>query len=914
MVYIYNTMVQTFESVIRINPQVLLTIENPTAMFRLHPSIRSLVHGKPSEWRLLEVDYCSVADPRYDGDSVYTNKPTDVVAFGVRGADVFNLPKCNLDCRYRFPDYTSKSKYHLRSIRLDWKSPPGQEKQYGSLRHAVPCGLFHALFQEHERWLCARIPSASSIVVSTTGTHLDTIVAPVETRASKAARASESSTIHKPRRKPLVEESHVQADGHAPLTRGQRLYLLLHYRFGHASLKRLRAMGVYHSILKKKHRVECPVCMAAKAAKKPHVGKLLRMAYVLGLVHFDIQGPFAFPDIDKNLYVLVLVDDHSNKKWLYRLRTKDQLGPSLRLWMALLGVCPERLRHDGAGENLGNNGLNSVVQICYERGIYAERTVPYNPQQLTRVERVNRTFLEMARCMLITTPGVSLDLWGYAYMHACFLDEFLSNDALDKCPYAIWHGEEPSLDMLNSFRTWGSIVYFTHNDDRHKLQMPGHRGRFLGYCPVSDGCYIRDLDHAQAPVRVTRDVLQRSYCESQHLVREPVGVEMQEFKLLAHEPPTEILGDCGDAPWESILLQNCLPVDNNTLEYYRDYQSYAKDRRMLMAKNASKPPAAVEAAIKREWRELQVKAAEKKRAARDVAQRHGYDVDAERVPTRMAEQPRSVPEAARDSGTASAAAPPSDSSPTARDKRAAARASRDGDGVAPAPAKRPKLHDVDGAATESAYRPGRFASAPIDDIPCAECGDHRPHPNNAIICCDACNKAFHQECFKISVLPDADADWLCHNCLEPGMRVSVYFCRDKQWHDGVVRAQRPHGQGTEVVYDNGSRALENMYALRWKPLYDMDLAHIIALVSEPESDNIQNLGVWLSTTPRSLAHLKKFPEVLQRKWHASRLKEFRSIIGKGAAEIVDKSVLPPNAIVICVCINVTSVGTTLTAG
>ena len=107
--------------------------------------------------------------------------------------------------------------------------------------------------------------------------------------------------------------------------------------------------------------------------------------------------------------------------------------------------------------------------------------------------------------------------------------------------------------------------------------------------------------------------------------------------------------------------------------------------------------------------------------------------------------------------------------------------------------------------------------------------------------------------------------------------------------------------------------MENMYALRRKPLYDMDLAHIIALVSEPESDNIQNLGVWLSTTPRSLAHLKKFPEVLQRKWHASRLKEFRSIIGKGAAEIVDKSALPPNAIVICMCINVTSVGTTLTA-
>lgn len=214
-------------------------------------------------------------------------------------------------------------------------------------------------------------------------------------------------------------------------------------------------------------------------------------------------------------------------------------------------------------------------------------------------------------------------------------------------------------------------------------------------------------------------------------------------------------------------------------------------------KNASKPPAAVEAAIKREWRELQVKAAEKKRAARDVAQRHGYDVDAERVPTRMAEQPRSVPEAAHDSGTASAAAPPSDSSPTARDKRAAARASRDGDDVAPPPAKRSKLHDVDGTATESAYRPGRFASAPIDDIPCAECGDHRPHPNNAIICCDVCNKAFHQECFKISVLPDADADWLCHNCLEPGMRICVFSPRQTmaRWRCSSTAASRARHRG-----------------------------------------------------------------------------------------------------------------------
>ena len=48
------------------------------------------------------------------------------------------------------------------------------------------------------------------------------------------------------------------------------------------------------------------------------------------------------------------------------------------------------------------------------------------------------------------------------------------------------------------------------------------------------------------------------------------------------------------------------------------------------------------------------------------------------------------------------------------------------------------------------------------------------------------------------------------------MRMSVYFRRDKQWHDGVVRAQRPHGQGTEVVskkmHANGKEAFSYIKA------------------------------------------------------------------------------------------------------
>ena len=77
---------------------------------------------------------------------------------------------------------------------------------------------------------------------------------------------------------------------------------------------------------------------------------------------------------------------------------------------------------------------------------------------------------------------------------------------------------------------------------------------FLGYSNVCDGVYIRDLDNVNKPVRVTRDVLARSYTEVQHLVREPVGVTFDEFALLKDEPSQSMtIPDHGQS-WETILL------------------------------------------------------------------------------------------------------------------------------------------------------------------------------------------------------------------------------------------------------------------------------------------------------------------------------------------------------------------------
>ena len=92
---------------------------------------------------------------------------------------------------------------------------------------------------------------------------------------------------------------------------------------------------------------------------------------------------------------------------------------------------------------------------------------------------------------------------------------------VESCPYTRWYGQVPSAELLNSLRVLGSIVYFKHHEDRHKLGMPGHKGTFLSYSNVFDGVYVRDLDNQHKPVRITCDVLAHSYNEQHHTAASP---------------------------------------------------------------------------------------------------------------------------------------------------------------------------------------------------------------------------------------------------------------------------------------------------------------------------------------------------------------------------------------------------------
>ena len=177
---------------------------------------------------------------------------------------------------------------------------------------------------------------------------------------------------------------------------------LWHLRLGHMSEKGLLELskkGLFRGQAIGSMEF-CEHCVLGKQRRVSFKAAIHRTKSTFDYVYLDLWGPSRESSTRESRYLLTIIDNYSKKVWVFFLKIKDEVFREFKDWKTMIekqtGKQVKKLRTD--------NGLEFVkdefTSFCKRLGIVRHRTYAERPQQIGVAERMNRTLLEKARCML----------------------------------------------------------------------------------------------------------------------------------------------------------------------------------------------------------------------------------------------------------------------------------------------------------------------------------------------------------------------------------------------------------------------------------------------------------------------------------------------------------------------------------
>lgn len=277
------------------------------------------------------------------------------------------------------------------------------------------------------------------------------------------------------------------------LTEEEKLW---HRRLGHPgnySLKKVSRIADGIGILKCEGRDFCDICVQGKLVNRPFPGTRPRTTRVLQRIHSDVCGPIKPTAYNGVKYILTLLDDYSHYTIVFGLKKKSGVFNCLQSFVARVNA----KFGQGISEFRCDNGtefVNGKVKELFDKhGIRMETTIPGTPQNNGVAERLNRTLLEKARCMLFGS-NLRKSFWIEAVLTAVYLLNRCPTRAIeeDVVPLQLWSGEKPKLSDLKVFGCV-ALVKVAKEDLEGKFEDRTVKCIMLGYCV--NGYKFWDLEH-----------------------------------------------------------------------------------------------------------------------------------------------------------------------------------------------------------------------------------------------------------------------------------------------------------------------------------------------------------------------------------------------------------------------------------
>lgn len=292
-------------------------------------------------------------------------------------------------------------------------------------------------------------------------------------------------------------------------------YRVWHERYGHLNAKSLNNIirndlvrGI--DIKAVPAKINCDVCAKGKMCSLPFgSNSAINSKAVLDLVHSDICGPMRTTSLGGCKYFALFIDDFSRKIFIHFLKQKSDVLDAFKAFKSRVerqtGMKIKTLRSDNGCEYVSGE----FSRFLQSEGIQRQLTVQYTPQQNGVAERANRTLVEMARCLLISS-GLPESLWAEAVNTAVYLRNRSPTKLLQQTPYELWCGSKPSVHHL---RTFGSKVFaLEKRPGKSKFAAKGIECAMVGYSPESKA--YRLYNPATRQVIKSRDVKFMEDCKS----------------------------------------------------------------------------------------------------------------------------------------------------------------------------------------------------------------------------------------------------------------------------------------------------------------------------------------------------------------------------------------------------------------